>query len=510
MICPRCSVAEIDGSQCPLCGFSPAASVILQESAIDEVQEVVQQVTAGRFLIQSLLRLGERSLVFLAHEVARDREVALKVIPVRQGVSQALAQKFDREAALYQSLRQAHIVPLYDFGYAATFLWYTLEAVRAQSLADALRERGPLSVELCLGLADQVAVGLDYAHRRDVVHGNLKPSNVFLDDRWVRVSDFAILDAFGRQATPGPPDPWLRLPEYMAPEQFYARSFGASVDQYALAVVVYQCLTGTLPFVGDSFEEVARRQAHEVPSPLADLRKDVPVTVSEAVRRALSKEPAGRFPSVLDFVTALGTAAPPVPRTSVPVRRTTPPGRRATPEQSLLMVNYEPPPPPRRRIVPVLVALGIVAAASLLLRDRMASLWRGDQPATLGEVKLVPSDPGREGLRPPAERPVPSPDAASAAPVAGTTRPPSPTAPVTRPAPLGPAANLLVNATPWGQLLVDGVLIGNTPKANVPLSPGRHLIRITREGYEPFEQEVVVGPGQVVRLTGVVLRPRGP
>jgi hypothetical protein len=74
---------------------------------------------------------------------------------------------------------------------------------------------------------------------------------------------------------------------------------------------------------------------------------------------------------------------------------------------------------------------------------------------------------------------------------------------------LGPPANLLVNATPWGQLFVDGALIGNTPKANIPLTPGRHLVRITREGYEPFERELVVKPGEVVRLTRVVLQPRG-
>ena len=264
MICPRCTVAEISESgHCALCGFSPSADVILQQPLVEEVQQIVQDSTADRFRIEALLRLGERSLVYLAHEVAQDRLVALKVIPVLGGVTQQLAHAFERQAQLGQSLHHAHIVTLHAFGATATFLWYTLDHVREPSLGDLLRESGPLGLDRCLGIAEQVASALDYAHRRGVPHGNLKPSNIFLDERWVRVADFAILDAFGRQAASGTGGPWLRLPEYMAPEQFYARAPLAGADQYALAVVIYQCLTGTPPFIGDSFEEGARRQARE-------------------------------------------------------------------------------------------------------------------------------------------------------------------------------------------------------------------------------------------------------
>jgi serine/threonine-protein kinase len=343
MICPRCTVAEIgDSGHCALCGFTPSAGVILQQSVIDEVQEVVQQSTANRFRIEALLRLGERSLVYLAHEVAHDRLVALKVIPVPGGVPRQLAQAFERQATLAQSLRHAHIVSLHAFGMTSTFLWYTLDHMRGQSLGDLLRGSGPLSFEVCLGIADQIASALDHAHRRGVTHGNLKPSNIFLDDQWVRVADFAILDAFGRQAASGVAGPSLRLPEYMAPEQFYARTPVASADQYALAVVVYQCLTGTLPFIGDSFEEVARRQAREVAPPLADSRRDLPATVTEAVDRALSKQPADRFPSVLDFVTALGaTPAPPDKRSTLGRRAS--PGLRKSAEPPVLVVEPETP-----------------------------------------------------------------------------------------------------------------------------------------------------------------------
>jgi serine/threonine-protein kinase len=374
MICPRCSVAEIaESGHCALCGFSPAASVILQESVVNEVQEVVQRVTADRFLIHSLLRLGERSLVFLAHEVAHDRQVALKVIPAREGVSQTLAHRFERQAASCQALRQAHIVALHSFGSAATFLWYTMDLMKGQSLGDVLRESGPMSLDLCLNIADQIATALDYAHRRGVPHGNLKPSNVFLDDRWVRVADFAILEAFGRQPASGT-GPWLRLPEYMAPEQFYARAPAAGADQYALAVMIYQCLSGALPFIGDSFEEVARQQAQNPPIPLTETRKDIPVPVSEAVNRALSKQPAQRFPSVLDFVTALAAGQALPARRSPSRGRPGTPARRATPGPVVLVVEPEKP-SRRRRWEPR--ALGAVGPAGVIVLLVLAGWWLG-------------------------------------------------------------------------------------------------------------------------------------
>jgi len=510
MICPRCTVAEIsETGHCALCGFSPSADVILKQSLVDEVQQVVQDSTAGRFRIEALLRLGERSLVYLAHEVAQDRLVALKVIPVFGGVTQQLAQAFERQAQLGQSLRHAHIVTLHAFGATATFLWYTMDHVREPSLGDLLRESGPLGLDRCVGIAEQVASALDYAHRRGVPHGNLKPSNIFLDERWVRVADFAILDAFGRQAPSATAGPWLRVPEYMAPEQFYARTPLAGADQYALAVVLYQCLTGTPPFIGDSFEEVARRQAREAPPPLADARPDLPVTVTQAMARALSKQPGERFPSVLDFVAALAAPPPAAGRVSGPRRTSVP--RRIDPP--VLTIEPEAMPRSRRWLRALLVLLALAAGAAFVLRDRLP--W--------GEPAALPlSGPGATVSLPPAS-PAPAPVAGDqaagagatqpaaqpAAPRAGTSAPSATPSRAAAPAPAGPGT-LLVNASPWGRLYIDGAYVGDTPKANISLTPGRHVVRIMREGFATFERELIVESGQTIRLTGIVLQPNGP
>ena len=523
MICPRCSVAEIaDSGHCALCGFSPSTAVILKQSVVEEVREIIEAAAGGRYRVESLIRLGERSLVYLAREPAFEREVALKVIPVSEGVGVELAQRFERQAAVCQRLQHVHIVPVLAFGTTHTFLWYAMEYVSGQTLADMLRESGPLSLDRTLGIAEQVAGALDYAHRHGIVHGDLKPTNILFDDRWVRVSDFAILDAFGRHPTSGAAGPLVRMPEYMAPEQFYARTPGAGADQYSLAIVIYQCLAGTLPFIGDSFEEVARRQANDRPVPVSEIRRDIPVVVAEVLARALSKRPPERYSSVLEFVTALGAGATsPPPAPVAPVRRSTPFPR--SPSHPVLVVEAEP--TPRRRVWLVLVgAIALAGFGTVILLRKQAT------PAPLEEIALEPSY-----VRPPdAAQPVRSPDALELAGPARDQRPPTaqpprnadaraptgssdvrtspPPAPARRavPTPAAPARPglLIVNATPWGQLFVDNQLVGNTPRGNLSITAGQHVVRVQREGFEPFERTIEVAPGETVRLTDIVLRPK--
>jgi serine/threonine-protein kinase len=489
--------------------------VILKQSVVEEVRQVVEQATGGRFFVESLLRLGERSLVYLAREPAYDRQVALKVIPVADGVGVELAQRFERQAQQCERLQQAHIVPVWAFGTTHTFLWYTMEYVRGPTLADLLRESGPLALDRCLGIAEQVATALDYAHRHAVVHGDLKPTNILFDDRWVRVSDFAILDAFGRVPASGAAGPLLRMPEYMAPEQFYARTSGASADQYALAIIVYQCLTGTPPFIGDSFEEVARRQANDRPPQLTEIRKDIPPGLAEALSRALGKVPGERYRTVLEFVTALGAGAAPLssPMPGAAARRPSP-ARTTAPR--VLLVDAPPERRGRRWIVGAAVVGLAAVATTLVVRSRT-------EPASFALEPVVTA--------PPASSPRPfetsRPDTLAARPtISAPARPPSPAGPqatARREPPREPPANesagrataltlepatLFVNATPWGQLFVDGRLIGNTPRGNLPLTPGRHVVRVQREGFEPYERDITVSPREVVRLTDIVLRPR--
>ena len=182
MICPRCSIADIseDTHQCPLCGFAPSGSVLV-EPAHDEILEAVQEALGDRYQIQAVLRLGERSFVYLANDLAHERLLALKVMPVAELVDHELAKRFEQRAAVAASLKHSHIVPVHTYGASRNFLWYAMEYVEGESLAEVLRTSGPMDLSTCLRMVEQVASALDHAHRQDVVHGNLKPTNIFID-----------------------------------------------------------------------------------------------------------------------------------------------------------------------------------------------------------------------------------------------------------------------------------------------------------------------------------------
>ncbi len=497
-----------------MCGFVPPATVLVEQAIVDEAREAVQQALADRFRIERVHRLGQRSFVYVARDLTGDREVVLKVIPVTHLVDHELAKRFERQAGLVASLRHAHIAPVLSYGVARSFLWYSMEFVGGRSLEEILRGTGAMELETCVRIAEQVGSALDFAHRRGAVHGNLKPSNILVDDRgWVRVIDFGINEVFGRPRPARGSAPVLHLPEYLAPEQFYARSVGASADQYALGVIVYQCLAGSVPFLGDSFEEVASLHATQPPPRLSDTRRDLPVSVMDAVGRVLSKHPTGRFPTVLDFITALSGA----PRPSV---LGPPAGQAPSAADTPVLVVDEPTPRLTRARVTIggaLLVFGVVVAL-LLWRPQWFAwtaplLERARSMVAPESASDAPREPQWETLDPvpqlgrPASDAVPTEEDTDQVdlPPATAPRPAAPT-----PAAVAPASpgRLFVNASPWGELYIDGQFIGNTPKADLTLSPGLHTIRVVRDGFEAFERQLEVASGQVIRLTDIVLVPR--
>jgi serine/threonine protein kinase len=511
MICPRCSIAEIrEGThQCPLCEFTPHAGVLLDEDVVDEVRDAVQHALREWYRIDAVERLGERSFVYRARDLSAERDVALKVIPVPNLVDHELAQRFERNVSRAAELRHAHIVTVTQFGTKRAFLWYAMDFVRGRSLMEVLRESGPMELEPCLRIVEQVGSALDFAHRSGVLHGNLKPSNILLDAvGWVRVSDFAVLEAFGPPRAAQAGAPVVHRPEYLAPERFVERTTGASADQYALAVIVYQCLTGSLPFVGDAFEEVARQHAEDAPPRLSEARSDLPVPTMEAVQRALSKVPALRFPSVLDFTSALSGSG----------RRTrSRPGESSSepkPDPPVLLVQQPRRLSARTVAVSVLVVVGGFLAASAWA---FPDIWRSAGHWVLAVV------PGGSSN---AAGPV-APDSLSPAFETGSTRiaggePDARAAPAratpergvgpARSAPAGTAVPgvLVVNSRPWGRVVIDGEPVGNTPQPAIELSPGMHTLRIERDGYAPYEDQVSILSRDTVRLTGIVLMPLVP
>ncbi len=509
MICPRCTIGEVsdDTGLCALCGFQPGVGVAVHRPVVDEVLETVQRELEGQFRINALLRHGTRSVVYVADELPSKRLVALKVIPLQRGMNPDLA-RFEREATLSASLSHSHIAQVLEFGRTEALLWYSMVYVKGHSLADLLRDSGPLELDACQKILEQVASALDYMHRRGVTHRNLKPSNILVDrEDWARVSDPCVMDAL---AAPGNRSRSVGgSPEYIAPEQFRARSAGPSVDQYALGVIAYECLSRNLPFVGDAPDEMEQLHRGAVPAPLGQLRPDLPPHVCDAVNRALSKTPGQRFPTVLDFAAMLRKDW--VVATAEPLM----PDGTPSSQSRVFVVDGN-----RGRLPIVRVALMSLVVLAIVI----SSVWFKPWQMVLGSQSMstpIPPPAANRILDRPAAR------VETAQSVEATTNEAEPTTALplpepTRQAPVTPQVpiqqtrselppvepgKLIINATPWGQIYIDGELMGNTPKS-LTLPAGTHNLRVVRDGFVPFEREIQLGPGQQIRLTDIVLRAR--
>lgn len=512
MICPRCSVADISPAtgECVLCGYSPSANVAVDRIVADEVRETIQEELAGRFELKLLVRSGRRSLVYLARSVGDDRLVAVKLLPLQGPVDPELARRFQQEATVAMSVDHPHLVPVYDYGLSRSLLWYSMEAVsKGRSLDAILADTGGLEVAQGLRIVEQVASALDYLHRRGVVHGSLKPSNILVDlDGWVKVVDAAIMYGISR-AGQDPDWDLSPAPEYRAPEQHGPRAVGPAADQYALAVVTWEILTGSVPVrpTAELPEESGQRRTPPAPLVLRDVRPDVPARVSSAVQRAMAPTPTQRFPTVLDFVAVLGGGRTPAASGALtPVAAAT-----FRPDRNVVLL---PDPDPRRR--PLVWGAGLLFALVLGL-VLVLLVPRGDAPRSTADGMVdappatVPRPPVRAAVDSPARTQEVTVDAADGAaqpatsPTTGAAEVATPRPPA---APPPEPALLSVNATPWGLLYVDGELIGNTPQLNLRLAPGAHLIRVEREGFAPAERRIELAPGQILRITDITLAPR--
>ena len=527
MTCPRCAIGDLadDTGKCVLCGFVPSAAtaVAVDKSAVDEVQETVQRELDGQFRINVLLRHGSRSSVYLADEVETDRLVALKVIPLQRGMNPDITI-FEREAGVAASLSHAHIVPILSFGHTRALLWYSMEYIKGRSLADLLRETGPMDLEPCQKLLEQVASALDYLHRRSVTHGNVKPDNILVDaDRWAMVSDACVMGSLRPMSDQGNARVLTGSPEYMAPEQFRARSVGASADQYSLGVVAYECLTGNLPYVGDSPEEMERMHRAEILEPINKIVEDLPDHVNHAVQRALGKTPAIRFATVLDFVAMLRRDWAPQTNTATMV-----PDNRSTRPSHVFVIDA-----PKRRLRWMWLLAAIVVAATASAGYYWFGPTRTSMPiqgnvAQVTDVATEPGDLVTEGAGVPSEAGQDAGNAAGsstevpsvpASPTQRTTQRPRPVA--TQPVPSAPVATptteipqapgqLFINSRPWGRVYIDDDFVGNTPQAGITIAAGVHTIRVVRDGYETYEAEIDISSGRQRRITDIVLRQRQP
>ena len=254
-----------------------------------------------------LLGRGGTAAVYLAQDPRHDRQVALKVVHPELAIS-VEAERFLREIRLVARLSHPHILPLFDSGEADGLLYFVMPYLKGESLRRWLQREGKLELPVVLGIAREVALALDYAHRQGVVHRDIKPENILLEDGQAVVADFGVAAAMqivgeekltehGRA---------IGTPAYMSPEQAGGDGpLDGRSDVYSLGCVIYEMLGGVPPFVGVTPHAVMVQQVVAPLPPLGPRRPDVPVPIVEAVERALAKAPADRFGTAAELAAAL-------------------------------------------------------------------------------------------------------------------------------------------------------------------------------------------------------------
>jgi serine/threonine protein kinase/tetratricopeptide (TPR) repeat protein len=286
----------------------------------------------GRYRIERELGQGGMAVVFLAQDLRHDRQVALKVL--RPEISAEIgAERFLREIKLAAGLTHPHILPVYDSGQADGLLFYVMPNMEGRSLRERLDRERQLPLEDALRITREVASALDYAHRHQVVHRDVKPENILLHEGAAMVADFGIGKALSGNGSTTQTGMTLGTPTYMSPEQASGeKDIDGRSDLYSLGCVLYEMLAGEPPFTGPTAQAIiAKRFVSPIPKVRAT--RDIPEVVDEAVTRALSRTPVDRFATAAEFATALASLV----RDSGTMR-TPPESPRNTPTQKSIAV----------------------------------------------------------------------------------------------------------------------------------------------------------------------------
>ena len=272
----------------------------------DPLLEQLRVATRGDYDIYGELGRGGMATVYLAHEIALDRKVAIKVMAPGLLHGPGMVERFKREAKTAASLSHPNIIPIYTVREGEGLLYFVMKLIEGTPLDVIIKELGQLPIPMVEAILAQVGGAFGYAHRRGVVHRDIKPSNILIDDEgWAMVTDFGIAKVLESESLTQT-GMAVGTPTYMSPEQCLGGEVSGASDQYALGTVAFEMLAGRPPFTGTG--QMALMFSHtsqEVPS-LLELRPDCPEPLATSVMRMLSKQPEARWPSMEEAVATFG------------------------------------------------------------------------------------------------------------------------------------------------------------------------------------------------------------
>jgi len=354
---------------------------------------MIGELIGGRYEIEELVGTGGMSSVYRARDTVLERPVALKVLHEHFSADPEYVERFRREARAIARLNHPNIVTVIDRGEFENRQFIIFEHVAGENLKEVVEREGPLAVPQALALTHQIARGLAFAHEQGVVHRDVKPQNVLLDESGTaKVTDFGIARSLDLGEGLTETGTLLGTSDYIAPEQASGQPVDARSDQYSLGALLYELLTGEVPYRADSFMAVAMRHLRDPVPSVRERRPDVPERVDEIVARAMAKRPEDRFPSTEAMVAAIeaalagetGDSAGPGAATGVLPRVERRPRSSAAGRPSPRARKRQ------RRFAPLLLALLVVGAGAVVLGLILAGRDGGSGGAgAVGQVKLT-------------------------------------------------------------------------------------------------------------------------
>lgn len=322
----------------------------------------------GQYEIIASIGAGGMATVYRARQLNIRREVAIKVIKSDLAASADFIRRFEREAETIAGLSHPHILKLFEYGEQGGVLYLVMELLSGGSLSELITRERPLPLDKITRIIEQIASALDYAHQEGIIHRDLKPQNVLFDKAGnAFLSDFGIAKLLTGETSLTQTGMAMGTPSYMSPEQWRGSIIDSRTDLYAFGIMVFEMLTGRLPYVSDTPFSMMHKHVYDPPPSALTLRPDLPAEIDMVIANALAKEPEQRYQTAGAVVTAVKAA---LQGLSIPVRSAAVPDAQS---QTLPYSIKAAPPSKRNRtglvlgglVLLVLLALGIIVIPKL-------------------------------------------------------------------------------------------------------------------------------------------------
>ena len=503
MYCSRCGTQNKDTAKfCDSCGLDLTATtptgVRVDAPDIAEIDMVRQELNEEYEILEELGR-GGMAIVFKAKEKQLDREVAIKVLPFSLAFDKEFVERFQREARTSARLEHPNIIPIYRVGKSGRIIYFVMKFLRGKPLSSILASRGSLPPVEIKRILAEVGRALAYAHKKEIVHRDIKPDNIMFDEHGhAVVTDFGIAKAASGGKLTGT-GMSIGTPHYMSPEQAKAQPLDGRSDIYSLGVVGYQCLTGGVPFDGeDSFSIGYKHIMEEIPTP--PLETPEKRQLFEIIRKMMAKTPAQRFQNADELIGVLEGGRSVTFTTDA---------TQALPSMSGARLGSAPTTPLPRATGTRPPVDGAVAAPLLGERPRRSVLsglllWLVIVGAVFGGGGFYAYKQGLIFAKPPARPTDSTPGrdttrlaAADSTKAQGDTSHAAAPQPPPPPAEGTPGRLVLQNLPQGARITIDGQQVrGN----QVDLPPGVRHLMVRATGYQTYDRQVIITAGETYNV----------